>query len=432
MRGPCAPEPYPHRSPGGGAPGGPSGAAVDPVLRHAAELLRPDLPVFTEGVVGRVRAAVAYYGDPLLSPPDLARSALTALDSFVAGLIAPERAAESGEYARAVGERRGRDGAPVQALLHAYRIAGAVLWDALVARVARECPERVAAMAYAANDVWRRVDGDAALVAEAHRRAVAGPPPDDGPRHRPVLEALLRGQADPARLPVFAASLGLPRYGRYAVAVLRGPGARLWDTGPARELREGVELYWCPREDGVAVVALLGDRPLAGLGALIPVGAHTRGGVSTVVGGLAELGRAHGLAELALGACPADGELTPVGDRPLRAFALARPDLAEDFADRVLGPVRALRPAERDELLATLAAWLECGGSTRRAGERLYCHRNTVLNRLRRLEALTGRRLAHPRDAADLAMALEAQWVSAPPGGHGSLSGDGTGDGTGR
>ncbi|MYS64099.1 PucR family transcriptional regulator, partial [Streptomyces sp. SID5473] len=83
-------------------------------------------------------------------------------------------------------------------------------------------------------------------------------------------------------------------------------------------------------------------------------------------------------------------------------------------ADQVLGPLRTLDPAERAELLTTLAAWLDRGGSTRRAGELLYCHRNTVLNRLRRLERLTGRTLSNPRDVVDLAMALEAEDITAP------------------
>jgi hypothetical protein len=38
----------------------------------------------------------------------------------------------------------------------------------------------------------------------------------------------------------------------------------------------------------------------------------------------------------------------------------------------------------------------------------VYCHRNTVLNRLRRIEQLTGRSLSVPKGLVDLALALEA------------------------
>lgn len=71
------------------------------------------------------------------------------------------------------------------------------------------------------------------------------------------------------------------------------------------------------------------------------------------------------------------------------------------------GPLRDLPDEERDSLLGTFAAWMDCEGSPRTAAERMDCHRNTVLNRLRRLELLTGRRLAHPRDLVDLTLALD-------------------------
>jgi DNA-binding PucR family transcriptional regulator len=75
--------------------------------------------------------------------------------------------------------------------------------------------------------------------------------------------------------------------------------------------------------------------------------------------------------------------------------------------------VLVLDAADRASLLDALEAWIDCGGSTDRAGEQLYCHRNTVLNRLRRLERLTGRLLDRPRDLVDLTLALEATRLGA-------------------
>ncbi|MFD8590699.1 helix-turn-helix domain-containing protein [Streptomyces sp. NPDC059637] len=59
-------------------------------------------------------------------------------------------------------------------------------------------------------------------------------------------------------------------------------------------------------------------------------------------------------------------------------------------------------------ILSTLEAWLAADGSALRAGSRLFCHRNTVLNRLRRYEQLTGRSLGRPQDLVELVLALEA------------------------
>ncbi|MGW5697144.1 helix-turn-helix domain-containing protein, partial [Streptomyces asiaticus] len=98
----------------------------------------------------------------------------------------------------------------------------------------------------------------------------------------------------------------------------------------------------------------------------------------------------------------------------LEALVVSSPDLGTALADRMLGPVLGLEPADRELLLTTLAAWLEAGGSARRAGALLFCHRNTVLNRLRRYEQLTGRSLDHPREVMELSLALSAHRLLTP------------------
>ncbi|WOP07871.1 helix-turn-helix domain-containing protein [Streptomyces cyaneofuscatus] len=84
------------------------------------------------------------------------------------------------------------------------------------------------------------------------------------------------------------------------------------------------------------------------------------------------------------------------------------PKLSARLLTEVFGPLLALAPAERALLVGTLEAWLECGGSVGRAAVRLRCHRNTVFNRLRRLERLTSRSLSHPRELVETVLALEA------------------------
>ncbi|MFE5797939.1 PucR family transcriptional regulator [Streptomyces sp. NPDC056503] len=378
------------------------------MLRHAAELLRPRLPSFVESALSELRSASSYYGNPLLAPADLRESVHTAMECFVGGMVEPRRTSESGEYAWLIGGRRAEEGVPLQALLHGYRVGGTEIWDTLVALVVQDCPDQGHLMAFAANDVWGRADRDTALAVEAYRRASAGLPEDDGRKQLPLLKVLLRGYTEETRVSAIAVALGLPLRARYAVALLRGPGAERPATEPTREVRDGMELHWCPQEDGVAVVARLDEGSVEALASVIPTGPGVRGGISTVVSGLMELGRARELAELALNSCAADGELVRLADRLPGAFVLARPDLAQDFALHVLGPVLEAEAGEREDLLATLTAWLDCHGSTEEAGKRLFCHRNTVLNRLRRLERLTGRLLSRPRDVVDLSFALES------------------------
>ncbi|MEU1026817.1 helix-turn-helix domain-containing protein, partial [Streptomyces sp. NPDC005904] len=107
--------------------------------------------------------------------------------------------------------------------------------------------------------------------------------------------------------------------------------------------------------------------------------------------------------------CPPDATgIVRLDQRMPSALVVSQPELAGRLVADVLGEVLALEPADRAVLLETLEAWLACEGSAGRAAARLYCHRNTVFNRLRRLEQLTARSLARPRDLVEVALALEA------------------------
>ncbi|KMS65815.1 PucR family transcriptional regulator, partial [Streptomyces leeuwenhoekii] len=134
-------------------------------------------------------------------------------------------------------------------------------------------------------------------------------------------------------------------------------------------------------------------RPQPGPGTLAP---GIRIGVGGAVDGLAAVGDARRLADTALSICPGSGGTVRLAEHLPAALVVSSPELGRTLAERVLGPLLRLEPADREVLLDTLTTWLACDGSAQRAGERLYCHRNTVLNRLRRCEQLTGRCLARP------------------------------------
>ncbi|MFE7339636.1 PucR family transcriptional regulator [Streptomyces griseus] len=254
-----------------------------------------------------------------------------------------------------------------------------------------------------------------------------------GTRYGALLGPLLAGGARPDLVERAARGLGLPERGRYAVVVLGAPvpegavvegpdvdGARWWwggadgSPGGAEGRREG-------REEGreeareVAVVLLGPAGPDRVVARLRELGAGP-GGVSPVVGSPAEVAAAHRLAGTALLTCePGSREIVRLDERLPAALLVSRPELSTRLLAEVFGPLLTLVPAERSLLVETLEAWLECGGSVARAAARLGCHRNTVFNRLRRLERLTARSLSRPRELVDLVLALDVLRLSSAP-----------------
>jgi hypothetical protein len=100
---------------------------------------------------------------------------------------------------------------------------------------------------------------------------------------------------------------------------------------------------------------------------------------------------------------PAPPRLTLHTEVATVALVAGDEEEARRFVSRTLGELAA-RTATAEQLRETLWIFLQEGGNTRRASERLFMHRNTVLYRLQRIEALLGHSLDTRR--LDLAVAL--------------------------
>jgi purine catabolism regulator len=77
-------------------------------------------------------------------------------------------------------------------------------------------------------------------------------------------------------------------------------------------------------------------------------------------------------------------------------------------ARRVLGALLEYDEAHAAHLVDSLRAFLEENRSWQRAAERLHVHKQTLVYRVRRIEALTSRKLSDTGDVADLWLALQA------------------------
>jgi hypothetical protein len=101
-------------------------------------------------------------------------------------------------------------------------------------------------------------------------------------------------------------------------------------------------------------------------------------------------------------------------ERLAAALVVSAPALADRLVRRTLGPLLDLEAEERTLLLETLRAWIDADGSAARTAGEFYCHRNTVLNRLRRISALTGRSVSSTADLVELTLAMGCASIRDP------------------
>jgi len=83
-------------------------------------------------------------------------------------------------------------------------------------------------------------------------------------------------------------------------------------------------------------------------------------------------------------------------------------DEARALVERVLGPVIAYDAEHGTELVASLTAFLDCNRSWQRASAQLFVHKQTLVYRMQRVEALTGLRLSDTSAVVELWLALRA------------------------
>lgn len=383
------------------------------VARLAARVL-VDVEALTDRLVDAILAADPPYTAGRTAHEDLRRSCR---DNLVRILQSLTGAAPDGvdlhDAPRETGRRRAEQGIPLESVLHAFRLGHRSIWDALVEQ-ARE-DGSLTGLVEAASHVWEIVDAFSSEVGRSYRQTEAQITRRDARRREALLDALLSGSGrERAVAAEAAAGLDLPEQGTFVVVALAGTdGGR-----PAEDALavRGIRAAWLARSDrevGLVAVPAPGVEEVVRVLEGIP---GLRGGLSPAVCGLAEVDAAYRLADTALrarGTAPGVGSLD---DRLPAALLVSAPDLAARLVTRALGGVLELEPTERDLLLETLSAWIDAGGSASQTAARLFCHRNTVLNRLRRVEVLTGRSPDRVDHMVEWALALRAREVLPPSG----------------
>lgn len=314
------------------------------------------------------------------------------------------------DAASAAGRLKARQGVPLAALLHAYRLAGRLIWAELVTLAAEQ--DSAESLVHLASDVWAIIDDFSGAAAAAYREYVADQTRQGVTSRGVMLIALLDGTVDSsARAREIMRLLNLADRDGYVV-VCAEIGASGAEPLPGIEDRlRSCEVSSAWIQHTGQMLGLLGIPTGRTFGPVYPVlveAARARVGVSRVFTSPDAAAGSRREAQLAARCLPPGEQGSHVyGESALALLIATAPDAALELTTTVLGPVMELPPAESGLLLSTLQAWFDARGSSANAALALHCHRNTVLYRLNRLSELTGRAVTDPLAGAELRVALE-------------------------
>ncbi|MBP2369518.1 PucR family transcriptional regulator [Pseudonocardia parietis] len=387
----------------------PLAASVEAALRELGGVLLDEVDSLTDRLTLQIlRREPCYVELDLLDElRDACRSNLQRGIEVLADRV-PE-GVDPADSTRATGRRRARQGVPLEAVLRAYRLGGRLLWESLLQTSRRRFDGAYdLALLDAASYVWRTHDGSSSALVDAYRQEEQRVRSQDLSRRHAVLDALLAGRG---RDPVFAREavgvLGLPDSGALVVVVgcLDGAG-----TDPLQEPHRtlaghSVVSSWVLREQELVGLVALGSRAHGEVVEMLRPCVTGRAGMSPPVDGPSGVAAGYRLARTAVRTVSGSG-LAALDERLPEALLADSPELVDRLTRTALAGLLDLPDADRDTLLHTLDALLSCGGSPTHAARTLFCHRNTVIYRLRRIESVTGRSLGDPRDRLLLTLGL--------------------------
>lgn len=383
----------------------------------ASALLR--VPALTDALVRTIYEQNPGYRVVNVVPEDdLWRSChdnITRVLQLIAGAGRSGRTLEDDVYydaARATGQRRAEQRMPLDDVLRSFRLGGRLVWQALIDQAREQGMVDTDGLLDVGTRVWEVVDATSAQVAAAYHATERQAVRADEQRKAALWEGLLRGRGkDPSFAYEAARIVGLPVDGPYAVvaadddARADGVSVLLGERLAAR----GIDSAWQVRDNTLVGLLALSEPVLGGALRVLRDVLNAPAGVSLVVHGLGEADVAYRQATLARRSTPPGRvEVVALEERLPEALLLGSPELAERLVRLWLGPLLDLPDAERRLLLDTLDTWVSTAGSTTRTAEAVHCHRNTVINRMRRIQAITGRNLAADSVPVELLLALRA------------------------
>ncbi|MFR9754347.1 PucR family transcriptional regulator [Streptomyces sp. TR06-5] len=393
-------------------PGGTAPRAPGPPPAELRTLVRDCLDE-VDALVDRYVDEVSAFDDyrcsvPLQDLRETARACFEMLLRMIGGLPVTR---ELRETPQRLGRRRARQGVPLERLLQAVRMDFRVLWEVFTERTP---PEGLPQLTLSAVRVWEAVEFHTVEAHASYLDEIAVQAREREREKAAMIGRLLSSDGRDQQLVSQAATLlQADLQDRFAVAAalpeaqqhLRRAAARIGADAAHLHQHHGMLLLLArlPQDRRELPSDWLAGVPCA---------------VAPVAGGLHRVPAMVRVAEAV--AASLDGRASdpvPLSEAWMPLAAARLGDTGALLADSVLGALEALPGHERERLVATVTAYCD-SGSVAETTRRLYCHRNTVLNRLGRFTELTGLRATRPAEAATILFALRCarahpSWASA-------------------
>lgn len=370
-------------------------ALVDRLFAHIDEIVSDFLKRFAEA---------DYYEPRVVDESDLSRTANDVLSMLLYKLGNKPLPESLTSLAHDFGARRARQGVPEDELLEAIRLDFRVLWSALQQHagddseglLVRNVERVLSTVEDYVSEVQQSFLAERARLTRDSRLLTA----------RYVSRLFTSDLTRPELVAEIADGLGVPASAQFEIAVVVGEGVAELQLQLARGT---VSASWFEydRGDGFCIFREQGS-PTART-AITEELAELPGGYMDEVLGLANVPAAAESA--AIFARHASRSAHPRMLSTHDAWLSVARDLLgsaiPDFGRDVHEALAECTPYERDHLVHAVLTYAETG-SIKLTSERLFCHRNTVVNRLSTFRQVTGLDITVPRDAAIALVALHS------------------------
>ncbi|MFC5207535.1 PucR family transcriptional regulator [Pseudonocardia sulfidoxydans] len=342
------------------------------------------------------------YGDSWVDHDEVRAKALEVFELIWRRIAGFEVADDLAEVSHRVGVRRAEQGVPINEVQAAANRDFQIVWEAMLAAADEH---EATVLLHQAPAVWAVVDDHTQRITEAYRRRSNELDDLSDDRRREWFRRLLKCNGERADVVQNAADvLDLPVDGRFRVVIAtREHAGRLRDARDALTALRWSFHYQEVEGGDLLVIRSTQEQDKRVLNCL----AGIRCAVAPPAHGLDEVPRATRIASDILAALPEDRDSPGMlEDAWLSVAATQAPLVTQALADRIHRCLENVQDA--DVLLETAQVFCEGDGTVSRAASELFCHRNTVLNRLERLRSLTGFDVRRPRDAAGFLFAMTA------------------------